>query len=317
MGRQALGYDCSTRMTKHPGTINDFLRHLHLGAEVYYIGQLCDAWHMPMPGSDTTAFHLICHGEAWVHMPDSSAPTKLTAGDIAFFPNGAAHTFSGKRKIVYEPFDYSHPLPLDKNAAGTGIFCGRLKLPAHIRRLLLASFPEFMLVRPSRSQTGKQMHNLIKMMSKEAEQNDLGATAILDRLSDTLFFHIIRHALHLNPRLSPLLIALSDDNLRLATQAFIESPADPWTVDALAKKACLSRSAFAERFAGMTSMPPMEFVAIWRMQLASGMLAVGNANMLDVALRCGYESEAAFRKAFKRVIGIAPGKVRASGKLPS
>lgn len=150
-------------------------------------------------------------------------------------------------------------------------------------------------------------------MVLEAEGNDLGATAIMDRLSDMLFLYIIRYTLHLNPRLSPLLIALTDDTLRLATQAFIENPAGPWTVDALARQACLSRSAFAERFTSLVGMPPMEFVTAWRMQLASGWLVDEDANMLDVAMRCGYESEASFRKAFKRIIGIPPGKIRAPG----
>lgn len=143
-----------------------------------------------------------------------------------------------------------------------------------------------------------------------AAANDLGATAILDRLSDTLFLFVIRHALHLEPRLSPLLAALSDEHLRPAVSAFIDSPSELWTVERMAGLACQSRSAFSERFTQLVRMSPIEFVATWRMQLAAGMLADENANMLDVALRCGYESEAAFRKAFKRIVGVPPGKVR-------
>ena len=135
-------------------------------------------------------------------------------------------------------------------------------------------------------------------------------TAILDRLSDILFLYVIRHVLHLEPKLSPLLAALSDEHLRLAVSAFIDNPAEAWTVERMAKLACQSRSTFTERFTQLIKMPPMEFVATWRMQLATGMLADERANMLDVALRCGYESEAAFRKAFKRIIGIPPGKAR-------
>lgn len=92
--------------------------------------------------------------------------------------------------------------------------------------------------------------------------------------------------------------------------AFIGAPADVWTVERMAQLACQSRSAFSERFTLLVRMPPMEFVATWRMQLAVGLLADGQANMLDVALKCGYESETAFRKAFKRIIGITPGKAR-------
>lgn len=290
--------------------LNYFLRHLHLGSEVYYIGQLCDAWHMSTPGGDATTFHLVCHGGAWIHMQDHSQPTQMHSGDIAFFPHDAAHTFSALEKVPDKPFDYSNPAPLDRTAPGTGLLCGHLKLPTHIRRLLLASFPEFILIRPDQSPVGRQMRNLIEMMTEEAMQNDLGVTAILDRLSDTLFLYIVRHALHLEPKLSPLLAAMSDEHLRLAVSAFIEQPAQAWTVDRMARLACQSRSAFSERFTQLVKMPPMEFVTTWRMQLAAGMLAGEYSNMLDVALRCGYESEAAFRKAFKRIIGITPGKAR-------
>jgi transcriptional regulator GlxA family with amidase domain len=129
-------------------------------------------------------------------------------------------------------------------------------------------------------------------------------------LSDALFLYVIRHALHLEPKLSPLLAALSDEHLRTAVSCFLENPAEAWTVERMAKLACQSRSTFTERFTQLIRMPPMEFVATWRMQLAAGMLADERASMLDIALRCGYESEAAFRKAFKRIVGIPPGKAR-------
>lgn len=291
--------------------LETFLRHLHLGSEVYYVGQLCDAWHMSTPGgSDATTFHLLCHGEAWIHMPNQSKPTQMRAGDIALFPHDAAHTFSALPSVPDHPFDYSNPSPLDKEAPGSGLLCGHLRLPTHIRRLLLASFPDFMLIRPDVSPVGRQMKDLIEMMTDEAIRNDLGVTAILDRLSDALFLYAVRHALHTEPRLSPLLAALSDENLRLPISAFIDSPEEVWTVDRMASIACQSRSAFSARFTQLVKMSPMEFAATWRMQLATSLLADGRANMLDVAMKCGYESEAAFRKAFKRIVGIPPGKAR-------
>lgn len=298
-------------MSEHDRPINDFLRHMHLGAEVYYVGQLCDAWHMSTPGgSDATTFHLVCHGEAWIVMPDGSKPARMNAGDIAFFAHDAAHTFSAQPVVPQQPFDYSHPAPLDKDAPGAGLLCGHLSLPAHIRRLLLASFPDFMLIRPDKSPVGAQIRHLIEMMTEEAMRNELGVNAILDRLADTLFLYVIRHALHHDPKLSPLLAALSDAHLRPAVTSFIDAPAEPWSVDRMADIACQSRSTFSERFSQMVGMPPMEFVATWRMQMASAMLADERANMLDIAMKCGYESEAAFRKAFKRVIGVSPGKLR-------
>lgn len=291
--------------------LNDFLRRIHLGSEMYYIGQLCDTWKLSTPGSGATSFHLVSHGDVWLHMDSLPQPMQLLPGDIAFFPQDAAHAICDRPYFSPEEKDsWGRQVAYNRNAPGAGLICGHLRLPAHLYRLLLASFPDFLLVRPDNTPVGQRMRDLIELMMLEAEGNELGVTAILDRLSDMLFLYIIRHTLHLNPRLSPLLIATTDEHLRLATQAFIETHAEPWTVDSLAKKACLSRTAFAERFSSLVGMPPMEFVATWRVQLASGWLADGNANMLDVALRCGYESEAAFRKAFKRITGTSPGKAR-------
>lgn len=298
-------------MLNNKRQLDYFLRNLHLDSEVYYVGQLCDAWHMSTPGgSDATTFHLLCHGEAWIHMQNGEAPIRMGEGDVAFFPHDAAHTFSAHPVIPQKHCDYSQPAPLDKAAPGAGLLCGRLRLPAHIRRLLLASFPELMLIRPDTSPVGQQIRDLIQMMTDEATQNDLGVTAILDRLSDTLFLYVIRHTLHQEPKLSPLLAALSDEHLRAPISSFIESPAEVWSVERMAKLACQSRSTFAERFTQQIKMSPMEFVTSWRMQLAVSLLADSHNNMLDVAMQCGYESEAAFRKAFKRVIGIPPGKAR-------
>lgn len=294
-----------------PQPLNDFLRRIHLGAEVYYVGQLCDAWHMATTGDDAATFHLVCHGEAWIHLPNQTDPIPMRAGDIAFFAHDAAHAISALRHIsAAQAPSMGTQVAFDEHAPGTGLLCGHLNLPAHIRRLLLASFPQFMLIHPEQSPVGTQMRRLIELMSEEARHNDLGATAILDRLSDTLFLYVVRHALHLDPKLSPLLAALSDENQRRAISAFLDNPAESWTVERMATLACQSRSTFTKRFTQLIKMPPMEFVATWRMQLAAGMLAEKHTNMLDVALRCGYESEAAFRKAFKRIVGIPPGKAR-------
>lgn len=289
----------------------DFLRRMHLGSEVYYVGQLCDSWKLETSGSGATSFHLVSHGNAWLHMKDISQPMQLLPGDIAFFPQDAAHAICDRQRFAPEEKNsWGRQVVYDRNAPGTGLICGHLRLPTHLYKLVLASFPEFLLIRPDDTPVGKRMRNLIDLMVQEAEGNELGVTAIMDHLSDMLFLYIIRHTLHVNPRLSPLLIAMTDDHLQLATQALIENPAEPWTVDALAKKACLSRTAFAERFSGLVGMPPMEFVAIWRMQLASGWLSSGNVNIQNIASRCGYESEASFRKAFKRITGAAPGQLR-------
>lgn len=292
--------------------MDDFLRKMKFGSEVYYVGQLCDAWQLAAPRGDAATFHLVCHGQAWVHMPGEPEALRLYPGDLVFFPRDAAHAISGQLQLAdTQECIWGKPGSFHKDQPGTGLVCGHLRLPLQVRRLLLASFPELVLIRPADSPVGSQLKGLINMMSAEALKNELGVTAILDRLADILFLFIIRHIMHVSPALSPVLAALADKHLNLVVTVFIEKPEEEWTVERMARLACQSRSVFSERFRQLVGMPPMEFVANWRMQLAVAMLQEDNAGMLDIALRSGYESEAAFRKAFKRITGVTPGSVRA------
>jgi AraC-like DNA-binding protein len=83
-------------------------------------------------------------------------------------------------------------------------------------------------------------------------------------------------------------------------------PAHDWTIEELAKEVALSRSVLAERFADLVGMPPMHYLAKWRMQIAAGLLSGGNTNMATIAAEIGYGSEAAFSRAFKKSVGVPP-----------
>jgi AraC-like DNA-binding protein len=132
----------------------------------------------------------------------------------------------------------------------------------------------------------------------------------LNKLADVLVAQVLRFAVVRGLVSSGIFAALSDAHLRRAVLELLRAPEIDWTVEALARKALMSRSAFAARFLSVVGRTPLEFVRDWRMQQATNLLRVGRS-VADVAVATGYTSEASFAKAFKRVIGIGPGAVRA------
>ena len=137
----------------------------------------------------------------------------------------------------------------------------------------------------------------------------------MSRLADVLFIQIVRgHLATLDPEASGWLSALGDAQIGAALGLIHESPESAWTVQSLASSAGMSRSAFASRFTRLVGEPPLHYLTRWRMQKAQSLLRDGRASLSDVAARVGYDSEAAFSKAFKRAVGAAPGAYRRRAK---
>jgi AraC-like DNA-binding protein len=141
-----------------------------------------------------------------------------------------------------------------------------------------------------------------------------GSQEILGRLSELLFVEAVRgHIDKLSAEASGWLAALRDPALSRALAALHARPAHAWTAEELAKEACLSRSAFAERFGRVAGLPPMSYLTRWRMLLASQRLRESADTIAQIAAAVGYESESTFSRAFTRQMGIAPGAWRRSG----
>jgi AraC-like DNA-binding protein len=139
----------------------------------------------------------------------------------------------------------------------------------------------------------------------------MGGGSVLTRLAELMFVEVLRRYLEaLPPGQRGWLAGLRDDVVGRGLGLLHGAPAHPWTLDELADSVAMSRSAFADRFTGLVGQPPMQYLAQWRMQLAAGRLASGNAKVAAIAEEVGYESEPAFSRAFKRLMGLSPGAWR-------
>lgn len=298
--------------------LNEILRRISFRAEVFYRGQLCDSWALDTSGSGNVNFHIVCHGECWLHLPGCQTPTRLQSGDIVVFPHDAGHVIgsSDEKPGAFGIKNITREVPLSRTNPGTALICGFLEIDHSVRRLLMGALPEFIVITAIQSgASGIAVRTLLELLFTEAGMDAVGATAILDRLADALLFYIVRDLVEKDLPVPGLLGAFGDSRICKAVLAISANPGQHWTLENLAEKAHLSRSVFAERFFQACGMPPIEFLTIWRMYLARRWLEQENAGVMDVAERCGYESPAAFSKAFKRIMGAGPGQFRKIGGI--
>lgn len=154
-------------------------------------------------------------------------------------------------------------------------------------------------------------HTELGHLALRADRGQPGAAALLERASETMFIDALRRYLECLPVGSTgWLAGLRNAQIGRALALIHRAPARPWTIDDLARAAGLSRSVFCDRFLRLLGQPPMQYLARWRMEAAAGLLRGGQAPVASVALEVGYESEAAFARAFKRETGTSPARWR-------
>lgn len=292
--------------------LEEYLRTINFRSEVYYRGQVCEDWFLDTSGTGHINVHVVCHGDCWLQLPGHNESHPLHEGDVVVLPHDAKHLLLSAPDLPAEYGVISKPHQIAHNRAqpGTALFCGYLIVDKSTYGNVFAMLPDFLIIRSHEGEEAKQFRALIDLLFSETQADHLGAVAILDRLADALMFYVIRHSLAQGAQPAGLLVGLTDKQIRPALVALCDQPAEAWTVDALAEKVFMSRSSFAERFSTLVGKTPMEFLAEWRMQRARQWLQRDRLSVAEVAERCGYQSETAFSKAFKRVTGVGPGEFR-------
>jgi AraC-like DNA-binding protein len=187
------------------------------------------------------------------------------------------------------------------------ILCGFLGCDALPFNPVLSPLPRLIHVRRPASEASDRLGHLLAFAAEEVRENRAGREGVLLRISELMFIEVLRrYLLALPAEQTGWLAALRDPVIGRALALLHQLPADPWTVEALAQRTGVSRSGLAERFAALVGQPPMQYLARWRMQLAAGLLASEQAKVSAVALEVGYDSEAAFSRAFKALVGASP-----------
>jgi AraC-like DNA-binding protein len=311
-------------------TLSDVLRAVRLTGAVFFDVHASEPWVAEAPPGRAIvgaifpgvehliSYHVVARGECWGHVL-GEPPRRLLAGDVIVFPHGDPHVMSsapGMRgtpdlTLYRPPADGRLPFTLSMGSARPNparLVCGFLGCDARPFNPLLAALPPAMHVSDDGSSA---IGLLVRMAIAESEQVRLGAECMLDRLSELMFVDVVRRYLETLPAdRTGWLAGLRDPFVGRALGALHGTPARPWTLESLAREVGLSRSALAERFTEYVGQPPMQYLTNWRMQLAANHLMSGHDSVAEVADRVGYESEAAFSRAFKKIVGVPPGQWR-------
>jgi len=274
-----------------------------------------------MPDADhVIPYHLITEGTCYARLVDGDA-VELQAGDLVLFPAGDRHLLAtaSDAALRLKPTDITgESLELlkrgdiaafRKGGAGTKtrIVCGFLACDKRLAEPIILSLPRLFKVSMRDSGTAAWVQSSIRYSVAESASSRPGSAIVLARLSEVLFAEAVRHYMdELPPGQSGWLAALRDRYVGRTLALLHEQPAYPWTVDALAAKVGLSRSALGERFNALIGTPPMQYLTRWRISLAAAQLRESNVSIIRVATQVGYESEAAFNRAFKREFGLPP-----------
>lgn len=273
-------------------------------AGVYGHPSFCGAWQFGTSGQKRASFHLVGRGHCWLHTKLGRAPQPLQGGDLVVFPHDSWHLLTAEQDLHGE----DNRTPMEGEGPFTTLVCGYFEFLAGSKNPVLDALPDLIVVR--REDAGKHLETLGRLLLEEAQEEGIGTRTVLDKLADTLFVMVVRHHIQGIRDQRGLLAALADARIRKALAAIHRNAAAAWTVESLAQEAGMSRAAFAPRFTDLVGTTPIEYLTRWRMTEAELMLRNPQISVAAAAEKVGYETEAAFRKAFKRIHGIGPGTIR-------
>ena len=262
-------------------------------------------------------FHLVLAGCATLLFARRKA-LELKGGDFVLLPRGIAHTVkgSGDERETTMVLDTSGPLPERRNTVGEAdmdLLCGRFMYAPGAADLIMSTLPDVVHISFAEEGHLNFLQSVVAMMREEVKQLSSGALSIVTALSEVLFVLALRSYSKKEGIPPSLLALLGDSRLSHAVLAMTKEPQKPWTVDTLAKQASMSRATFARHFMERGATSPMDLLTTLRMRLASDLLAAGKLSSADIAERVGYQSEAAFAKAFRKKMGLTPAAFRRQG----
>ncbi len=314
-------FSTMTTQSDQSGALGEALHFLRMSGSFYCRSELSSPWCLEMPRMEGSAsFHILTAGSCWLHA-DGMDPVRLETGDLALVPHGEGHLLYDQPGIPAAPLESLRQVEAGDNyafvrhgggGAEASAFCGAVFFEHPAASRLIELLPRVIHVKAGGFENSGWLHETLRFMAEEARQRRPGGETIITRLSDILVIQAIRYWIEREPSAQKgWLGALQDPQIGRAIALIHKEPSRPLTLAALASEAAMSRSAFAARFSQLVGESPMHYAARWRMNVALTWLRGPDAlTTADAADRLGYDSEAAFSRAFKRLVGVPPGSVR-------
>jgi AraC-like DNA-binding protein len=330
--RENLAESPETKMD----AFSEILIGVKLSGAVFFTAEFSAPWGFSAPASKVLAekvaksaahlvlYHLLVDGCAVIEMEDRQSVT-LAPGDVVIFPHGDPHNMSSGRG-ARPPFpnygitpkiqarDLS-PLRAGGGGAISRFVCGYMTCDPHLSRPILNGLPPVFKVNVRTDASGHWLESSILHLVEEAVSGRVGSEAMLAKVSEALFVDTLRRYVGGLPEQQSGWLAGTRDPVVGRSLALLHGRvAHPWTIADLANEVGISRSALVERFSHYLSEPPMTYLTRWRLQLAAESLKKTSRGIAAIATDIGYESDAAFSRAFKREFGQSPGRYRSDHK---
>ena len=298
------------------------LHLLRLTGTLYCRAELTAPWGLEMPPlAGCMMFHIVTAGRCWLEV-EGAEPRMIEQGCLALVPHGAGHRIRSSPDVPVQPlFD----LPVERISdryeimrhGGDGEFthvtCGVMRFDHVAAHRLVAVLPRVLHVDSWDEAAGGWLQSTLRFITREASALRPGGETVITRLADILVIQAIRSWLDSAPQARQgWLAALRDPQIGQALALIHRAPEREWSVASLASEVGMSRSAFSARFTELVGESAMRYLAQWRLQMARTQLQESAEPIAGIAAGLGYESEAAFGRAFKKMFGLPPGGVRRS-----
>jgi AraC-like DNA-binding protein len=311
---------------------SEILSGVKMHGAVFFTAEFSAPWGLSMPAANVMAaklapgaahlvtYHLVVEGGAVIELADGPS-IELKPGDVVIFPHGDPHHMSSGKgaKPPFPNYGISAKVksrdlsPLRAGGGGetSRFVCGYMSCDPYLSRPILSGLPSVFKVNVRTDRAGHWLESSIMHLVDEAASGRVGSEAMLAKLSEALFVDTLRRYVAGLPDQQMGWLAGARDPIVGKSLGLLHGRiAHPWTIADLADEVGISRSALVERFTRYLSEPPMTYLTRWRLQLAARSLEKTSRGVAEIAADVGYESEAAFNRAFKREFGQPPGRYR-------
>ncbi|MEM5369764.1 AraC family transcriptional regulator [Paraburkholderia azotifigens] len=305
--------------------LGEALHFLRMSGTFYCRSEFSAPWALDLPPFEhSMMFHVVTSGECLLEVEGAERCT-LRAGDLALVPHGAGHRLmsapdvpAGKlfdlpREAVSNRYEI---LRHGEGGTPATMICALVRFDHPAAQRLIGLLPKLIRVDTWRSPEMEWIQSTLRFIVAEAQQLNAGGETVITRLADILVIQAIRAWIaHAPAAQTGWLGALRDGQIGRAIAMIHRDPSNTWTVAALADRVGMSRSAFSARFTQLVGESAMRYAVRWKMQSALTLLQETDASLTELATRLGYDSDAAFSRAFKRIVGVSPGAARRNARM--
>ncbi len=301
--------------------LDDILDTLDLKGSLYFRTDFSPPWSVAVPDYKQAArFHLVIQGQCSVTV-EGREPLTLNPGDLVLIPRGKSHILADQKceaapdlETILNAIGYDGKGVLvvgdgDPEAA-TQMICGHFTFRHGADHPILRALPDYLLTRASDRAREPELDDILRLITRRLFGGALGSTAAVTRLSEIMFIELVRFGLSRDTHLQSVLQAYHDRHIGNALSLMHERPEEAWTVQSLASEVGMSRSRFADRFGELVGTGPMSYLTEWRLQKALASLSEAGNSVQKIAVQAGYQSAAAFTRAFTTKFGIPPTEYR-------